>query len=51
MDVLIAKSVFLLVTIGAFVVSGRILRHLLKLTFAVEKPKMEIKTLHILSLD
>ena len=40
MDVLVAKGVFLLVTIGAFVVMGRILRDLVKKRFAVEKSKL-----------
>jgi hypothetical protein len=37
MDVLVAKGVFLLVTIGAFVVISRILRDLMKNRFTVEK--------------
>ena len=40
MDVLVAKGVFLLVTIGALVVMGRILRDLVKKRFAVEKSKL-----------
>jgi len=40
MDVLVAKGVFLLVAIGAFVVMGRILKNLVKKRFAVEKFKL-----------
>ena len=40
MDVLVAKGVFLLVTIVAFVVMGRILKDLVKKRFAVEKSKL-----------
>jgi hypothetical protein len=39
MDVLVAKGVFLLVTIGAFVVVVRILRDLMKNRFRVEKSR------------
>jgi hypothetical protein len=39
MDVLVAKDVFLLVAIGAFVVMGKILKNLAKKRFAVEKSK------------
>jgi hypothetical protein len=39
MDVLVAKGVFLLVTIGAFVVIARILREFLKNRFRVEKSR------------
>jgi hypothetical protein len=37
MDVLVAKGVFLLVTIGAFVVFARIFRDLVKNRFTVEQ--------------
>ena len=40
MDVLVAKGVFLLVAIGAFVVMGRILRDMMKNIFTVEKSKL-----------
>jgi hypothetical protein len=40
MDVLVAKGVFLLVAIGAFVVMGRILRDMMKNRFTVEKSKL-----------
>jgi hypothetical protein len=40
MDVLVAKGVFLLVTIGAFVVTGRILKDLVKKRFEIEKSKL-----------
>ena len=41
MDVLVAKGVFLLVTIGAFVVIARIFRDLVKNRFAVLKSKQD----------
>ncbi len=39
MDVLVAKGVFLLVAIGAFVVMARILRDMMKNRFTVEKSR------------
>ena len=41
MDVLIAKGVFLLVAIGAFVVMGRILKDLVKKILVVEKSELD----------
>ena len=40
MDVLVAKGVFLLVTVGACVVMGRILKDLVKKRFAIKKSKL-----------
>jgi hypothetical protein len=40
MDVLIAKGVFLLVAIGAFVVIARILRDMMNNIFTVEKSNL-----------
>ena len=40
MDVIVAKGLFLLVAIGAFVVMGRILKDLIKTRFVVEKSKL-----------
>jgi hypothetical protein len=41
MDVLVAKDVFLLVTIGAFVVFARIFRDLVKSRFTAEKLRQD----------
>ena len=41
MDVLVAKGVFLLVAIGAFVVMGRILKDLVKKILVVEKSELD----------
>jgi hypothetical protein len=41
MDVLVAKGVFLLVTIGALVVIARIFRDLVKNRFRVEKSRQD----------